>query len=326
LDTLVLLASTAVAASIVLIAAGLRTLTTAESGRISWRVQRSGRVALRPASTADVRRQEKRRSVLNSLERPIHSFGWSQAVREDLRRAEINLHVSEYILIRAVLAVTGAALVLVLFGLTVLSIAGAIAAPIVLWLLPPAFVARRVQRRQRMIDAQLDGALVSIASGIRAGFSFLQACQVATNQMQWPLRNEFEESLEETGLGVPIEDALTNMAQRVRSYELDIVVNAVMVHRAVGGNLADVLDSVAGTIRERRELRGHLMALTAQQRLSAFFVAGVPVFMAAFLSLTSWEFMKPLWTTTTGNVLLVIGIVLDVLGFLVMRRLTRIDF
>jgi tight adherence protein B len=99
-----------------------------------------------------------------------------------------------------------------------------------------------------------------------------------------------------------------------------------MVHRAVGGNLSEILSSVARTIRERRELRGHLMALTAQQRLSALFVAGVPVFMAVFLSLTSWQFMRPLWTTTTGNTLLGIGIILDMLGFLVMRRLTRIDF
>lgn len=326
MDTLVLLTSVSVAASIVLIAAGLRLVTMEETGRISLRVQRSGRVALRPATTADVRWQEKRRSLLNSLERPIHSFGWSQAVRDDLRRAEINLHVSEYVLVRFALATTSACVVLVLFSLAVLPIAAALAVFIVMWLLPATMVSRRVQRRQFMIDQQLDGALVSIAGGIRAGFSFLQSCQIAANQLQWPLRSEIEEALEETALGVSIEDALTNMAQRVRSYELDIVVNAVMVHRAVGGNLADILESVAATIRERRELRGHLMALTAQQRLSAVFVAGVPAFMAAFLSLTSWEFMEPLWTTTTGNVLLVIGVVLDILGFLVMRHLTRIDF
>jgi tight adherence protein B len=116
------------------------------------------------------------------------------------------------------------------------------------------------------------------------------------------------------------------MAERIESYEIDITVNAVLVQRQVGGSLAEILDNVAKTIRERRELRGHLMALTAQQRLSAYFVAGVPVMMAGFMSLVNWEFMKPLFTTTIGNILMVIGAVFDMVGFLVMRRLTRIDF
>jgi tight adherence protein B len=116
------------------------------------------------------------------------------------------------------------------------------------------------------------------------------------------------------------------MAERIESYEMDITVNAVLVQRQVGGSLAEILDNVSRTIRERRELRGHLLALTAQQRLSAYFVAGVPIFMAAFLSLISWQFMRPLYLTTVGNILLAIGLGLDMLGFLVMRRLTKIDF
>jgi tight adherence protein B len=98
------------------------------------------------------------------------------------------------------------------------------------------------------------------------------------------------------------------------------------VQRQVGGSLAEILDSLAGTIRERRELRGHLMALTAQQRLSAIFVAAVPVFMLGLLSLTSWQFMKPLFVTQVGNILIVFGLLMDMLGFLLMRKLTRIDY
>jgi len=132
--------------------------------------------------------------------------------------------------------------------------------------------------------------------------------------------------LEEVNVGASLDDALRNMAERIESYEVDITVNAVLVQRQVGGSLAEILDNVARTIRDRRELRGHIMALTAQQRLSAYFVAGVPIFMAGFLSLISWEFMKPLYLTTVGNILLAIGLTLDMVGFLVMRRLTRIDF
>ena len=140
------------------------------------------------------------------------------------------------------------------------------------------------------------------------------------------MKDEMRTMLEEVNVGASLDDALRNMAERIESYEVDITVNAVLVQRQVGGSLAEILDNVARTIRERRELRGHIMALTAQQRLSAYFVAGVPIFMAGFLSVISWEFMKPLYLTTVGNILLAIGLTLDMVGFLVMRRLTKIDF
>jgi tight adherence protein B len=218
----------------------------------------------------------------------------------------------------AIIALIGGfQLLFILFGL--------IAAAVAYWQFG-AFVRRRISRRRNAIDAQLDQALVSIAGSVRAGFSFLQACQLSVNQMQWPLKQEFEAMLEEVSVGASIDDALRNLSEKVESYEVDIAVNAVLVQRQVGGSLAEILDNVAHTIRERRELRGHLMALTAQQRLSAIFVASVPIGMAVLLSLTSWQFMKPLYLTLTGNVLLCVGIIMDILGFLVMRRMTRIDF
>jgi tight adherence protein B len=325
MDALILLTSAAVAASILLIGFGLKMVATEERGRISMRVQRSGRVGTRPAGTADVTWQTQR-GFFTSLEEPLHRFTWLQDVRDDLRRAGFTLHASEYFLFRFAAAVTAAVLVVLIFDFSLLSAIAAAITAVVIWQVPAFIVRRRIDRRQRLLEDQLHGALTSLASAIRAGFSFLQACQMTASQLQSPLRDELEEALEETRLGVTIEEALAGVAKRVRSYEVDIVVNAVMVHRSVGGNLAEVLDSIASTLRDRSELRGHLMALTAQQRLSGVFVAGVPVFMAVFLSLTSWDFMKPLWTTSTGNLLLAAGIILDVLGFLVMRRLTRIDF
>jgi tight adherence protein B len=132
--------------------------------------------------------------------------------------------------------------------------------------------------------------------------------------------------IEDVNVGASLDDALRGLSERVESYEMDITVNAVLVQRQVGGSLAEILDNLAKTIRERRELRGHLMALTAQQRLSAYFVAGVPILMLGLLSLTSWQFMKPLFVTFIGNILIAVAILMDLLGFLVMRRLTRIDF
>jgi tight adherence protein B len=176
------------------------------------------------------------------------------------------------------------------------------------------------------LENQLDGALLAIATSLRSGFSFIQACQLAAHQLEWPLKDEIEETLQDVALGASLEDGLRNLAQRVDSYEMSLTVNAVLVQRAVGGNLGDILENIAGTLRERRELKGHIMALTAQQRLSAYFVAGMPIFMAAFLSITTWDIMHTLFTTITGNILMGIGLVLDFVGFLVIRKLTHIDF
>jgi tight adherence protein B len=204
--------------------------------------------------------------------------------------------------------------------------AGAIAAGVFVWWLFGASVRHRIHRRQNAIEAYLDDALINISGSLRAGFSFPQACQMAVSQLQWPLNEELGAMIEEVNVGASLDDALRNLAQRVDSYEMDMTVNAVLVQRQVGGSLAEVLDNIARTIRERRELRGHIMALTAQQRLSAIFVAGIPVIMLCLLSITSWQFMKPLFVTFIGNILLVVGLTLDMLGFLLMRRLTRIDF
>jgi tight adherence protein B len=189
-----------------------------------------------------------------------------------------------------------------------------------------AWVRRRINRRREAIEAHLDETLTNLSGSLRAGFSFVQACQMAIPQLPWPLKDELQSLIEDINVGASLDDALRHLAERVGSYEMDITVNAVLVQRQVGGSLAEVLESIAATIRERRELQGHVMALTAESRLSAYLVAGVPVFMLGLLSLTSWQFMKPLFVTTIGNVLLAVGVVLDMLGFLVMRRLGRIDY
>jgi len=326
MDTLGVLATALAAVSVSLIGYGAWSLATAEKARVAWRVSRTGiGIRRRPESAADVRVQGRSRVVFAPVDRALSKFGWAERSRLELEKAEISLHLSEFILIRVGATALVFAVVWMIGGSFIFLLAGLGAAAVVWWQ-SGAYVRRRLNRRRQAIEAQLDRALVNLSGSLRAGFSFLQACQMSVNQLEWPLQGEMREMLEEVNVGASIDEALRNLANRIESYEVDIAVNAVLVQRQVGGSLAEILDNVAKTIRERRELRGHIMALTAQQRLSAIFVALVPVFMAVFLSLTSWQFMKPLYLTVTGNVLMAVGVVLDVLGFLVMRRLTKIDF
>jgi tight adherence protein B len=325
---MVLLASAVGAAAVILISVGVWSLATGERQRVAWRISRTG-IGMREQHTpADVRVRGRSNSVFQPVERALSRYTWAERARVDLQKAEIHLHVSEFIAIRVISTVAILAIGIfiafateqVLVGIATLFIA------LFVWVQIGSVVRRRIKRRQSAIEDHLDEALTNIAGSLRAGFSFPQACQMSLAQLQWPLKDEIQEMLEEVNVGASLDDALRHLAERIESYEVDITVNAVLVQRQVGGSLAEILDNVARTMRDRRELRGHLMSLTAQQRLSAYFVSGVPILMCGFLSLTSWDFMKPLFVTFIGNILLAIGLLMDVIGFLVMRRLTRIDF
>jgi tight adherence protein B len=327
MDTVVLLATVLGAAAVGLLTFGIFSMATAERDRVAMRVSRTG-IGVRhmQGPATDVRVHGRASNFFAPIDRALVRYGWAERSRLELDQADLALHVSEFVIMRAFGTLATFGIIALVGGFQLLFILfGFIAAAVAYWQFG-AFVRRRISRRRNAIDAQLDQALVSIAGSVRAGFSFLQACQLSVNQMQWPLKQEFEAMLEEVSVGASIDDALRNLSEKVESYEVDIAVNAVLVQRQVGGSLAEILDNVAHTIRERRELKGHLMALTAQQRLSAIFVASVPIGMAVLLSLTSWQFMKPLYLTLTGNILLSVGIIMDILGFLVMRRMTRIDF
>ena len=329
MDVTILLASLLAGAAVVLVSYGAWSLAATERQRVSWRVSRTG-VGIRPQGqhVADLRVQDRQHAVFTPVDRALAKYSWAEKARQQLDQAEINLYLSEFIAIRVVATAIVVAVPLafaVSEGLLLVGLGG-IAAGVFVWWQIGASVRRRINRRRDAIEAHLDETLVNLSGSLRAGFSFIQACQMAVSQLPWPLKDEFQELIEDINVGASLDDALRHLAERVGSYEMDIAVNAVLVQRQVGGSLAEVLDNIAATIRERRELHGHLMALTAQERLSAIFVASVPIFMLGLLSLTSWQFMKPLFVTTTGNILMAVGLFMDMVGFLVMRRLARIDY
>jgi len=327
MDTTILAASLLAGAAVVLLSYGVWSLSTVERQRVAWRVSRTG-IRAQPSRTHDVRLEDRSRAVFVPVDRVLSKYTWAQKASLQLQKAQINLYLSEFIALRVIATFLVVAVPLFIAfkeGELLIGLA-AIGAGFVVWWQIAAYVRNKIRRRQAATEEHLADALVNISGSLRAGFSFPQACQMAVPQLHWPLNEEIQEMLEEVNVGRSLDDALRTLAERVESYEMDITVNAVLVQRQVGGSLAEILDNLARTLRERKELRGHLMALTAQQRLSAYFVAGVPLLTLGFLCLTSWQFMKPLFVTFTGNILITIGVIMDLLGFLVMRRLTRIDF
>ena len=144
-------------------------------------------------------------------------------------------------------------------------------------------------------NKQLPDTITLIANALRAGSSFLQAIELVVRESRPPVSTEFGRVIREVNLGLPFEQALENMVRRVRSDDLELMATAISIQHQVGGNLAEILDSIAYTIRERVRIKGEIRTLTAQQRLSGYVVGFLPIALAGFLFIAAPNFMEPMF-------------------------------
>jgi tight adherence protein B len=192
-------------------------------------------------------------------------------------------------------------------------------------------VNRRKSKRLQSFNDHLADTITLIANALRAGASFLQAIELVVRETQPPVSTEFNRVIREVNLGLPFEQALANMVRRVRSDDLELMTTAISIQHQVGGNLAEILDSIAFTIRERIRIQGEIRVLTAQQRMSGYVVAGLPIGLIAILTLIAPGFMEPMFGDPTivgiplGVWMLLFGAVLMVIGFLAIRRIVDIE-
>jgi tight adherence protein B len=175
------------------------------------------------------------------------------------------------------------------------------------------------------MSEQLADVLAILASSLRAGHSFLQALDHVANEIKDPSATEFHRVVSEIRLGRPVDDAMIEMAERVGSEDMRWAVMAVNIQRQVGGNLAEVLDIVANTVRERAYVHRQVRVLSAEGRLSIMILAGLPFGVFFYLMLVSPEYVSVLFTTMFGRILLAVGGCLMAVGIFVMTRIVRID-
>jgi tight adherence protein B len=264
-------------------------------------------------------------SSIPALRRVLDTSSWADRAALDLEQAHIRLRVGEYLMLRGFLGI-------VLFALTVLSQRGGlvrfvvgIVLALVGFMLPAFYVRLRRRRRLHALDRQLVEGLTHVSNSIRAGLAMLQAIDAAAQRLSPPLTEEFSRLVADVRLGASLEDALTAMGSRVGSYDLDMVITAILIQRGSGGNLAEILDNVAETIRDRDRIRGEVRVLTTQQRFASWVLALWPAALGLIFYLLNPDIVSNLWTETPGIVLLVIAVVLQVLGFFTIRRLSAIE-
>jgi tight adherence protein B len=181
------------------------------------------------------------------------------------------------------------------------------------------------KKRLEKFEAQLPEAMQNISNGMKAGFTIVQGIENMVGEMQPPISQEFGLAMREYRLGAQLDDALVNLVRRVKSPDLRLVVTSVNITRRMGGNLPEMLEKISFTIRERRRIEGKNKALTAQGKLQGIVVGSLPIALGGAFYLLDPRMMSYMWNTGIGLVLLFIMGVMEVLGFLFIRKIINID-
>ncbi len=191
--------------------------------------------------------------------------------------------------------------------------------------LPRIVVNVTKSRRLGKFNDQLGDAINLIVNSLRAGFSMPIAMETVASNMPAPISEEFHRVVLEVGLGISLENALDNMLRRVPSQDLDLLVTAVSVQHEVGGNLAEILDTISSTIRERVRIQGEIKTLTAQGEFTGYLLSALPFILTVVISLMSREYMEPMFTTPCGWIMFGVAFIIIVLGFIIIRKIIRIE-
>lgn len=188
------------------------------------------------------------------------------------------------------------------------------------------FLKLYIKRRQKAFTNQLGDMLTMVANALRAGFSFMQAFELIAKEMDAPIGREVQKVVNEVNVGVTLETALENMQRRVQSSDFELIVTAVLIQRQVGGNLAQILDTISGTINERIRMRQEVLSLTAQGRLSGVVIALLPLGVAALLTFINPDYLKPLIEVDIGKYIIAAAIVSELIGMFLIQKIVDIKF
>jgi tight adherence protein B len=252
-------------------------------------------------------------------------FSWGQGLSRELARADLKLRVGEYI----------AVMVIVAFGVGFLAwFYGGKNIPVALigagvgFFLPRFYVGNQKNRRLLRFDQQLADMLNLMVNGLRAGYSTMQALEAVSKELPPPICDEFRRVVQEMQLGIPMERSLENLHRRIPSLDLDLVITAMNVQREVGGNLAEILDTISHTIRERVRIKGEIRVLTSQVMISGKFLAAMPIMLSFGLYFLNRPYMMNFFDPATrwlGIPALMLGAFMIFIGYLTMKKIADIQ-
>lgn len=286
--------------------------------------QRLGRYVEQEARAAK-KEMEKSTPVSDWMNARLERSKMGGGIARELARADIKLRTAEYVIVVILVGVVASALIWYIGGQSIIV---AIIGFIIGVMLPRIYVKRQQSKRLQNFNDQLADMLNLMVNGLRAGYSTMQAMEAVSREMPPPISDEFRRVVQEMQLGISMEIALENLLRRIPSDDLDLVVAAINVQREVGGNLAEVLDTISYTIRERVRIKGEVRVLTSQVVYSGRFLAMMPLIISAALWLLNRPYMMEFFnpeTRVVGLIALGIGVFMIAMGYFVMTRIAAID-
>ena len=256
-----------------------------------------------------------------ALDRALVRRGVGADLSTQLARADIKFTVGEFIAAMVILVIAASGLAYLLTRDIIIT-AGVF---LLAFFIPRMYIGLLRGRRLKAFDSQLGDTINLLVNSLRAGYSIMQAMEAVSREMGAPIATEFGRVVQEQQLGLSMEQSLDNMLRRIPSEDLDMMITAINVQREVGGNLAEVLDSISYTIRERVRIRGEIQALTAQSRWSGYMISLVPIVLAGVVYVINPSFMSLLFTERCGWIMLGVAVVGIVVGYIVISKIVNID-
>lgn len=291
----------------------------------------SAQASAQGASLTDLMAQSVALARINKV---VEQRDFGANLARDIARADLQLRPGEYVFLWGA-SIVGVPILFLLVGTvfsTLRSPLALLVGAVIGFFLPRIWLGRRQSSRLNAFNKQLPDTITLIANALRAGSSFLQAIEMVVREAQPPISLEFARVVREVNLGLAFDTALENMVRRVKSDDLELMATAITIQHQVGGNLAEILDSIAFTIRERVRIKGEIRTLTAQQRMSGYVVGLLPIGLMAALSIIDPTFMSPMFENPPaflglplGMVLLSLGAFSMFVGFMLIRRIVAIE-
>ena len=260
-------------------------------------------------------------STIPIFHRTLIRFEIFTKLQDILRQADMKVTVYRFI----IYSMTAGFVV----GLLTFFISGSMMAmliiTVVVMVAPLMYVLNKRQRRFRAFLEQLPDALELMVRSLQAGHSFSSALQMVATEMPEPIAREFGKTYEEQNLGLNIKAALENLVERVPILDLKLCVTAVLIQREIGGNLSEVLRNISHTIRERFRIEGEIRVKSAQARLSGYIVSALPFFLFFWINLVNPSYMKSLYDHPNGVYILTAGVIMQIVGWLIIRKIVNIQ-
>jgi tight adherence protein B len=315
----------AAGAAIAFIIFGITVSRHGASDDLEERLERYGRRDRARVTQGDGPTRRAPGRLAQAVEQAVSEKSFSGNVRTELARANLRLTVGEWLIVRAGATILGFGLGVLLGSATNgLSVLVGLIGAVIGFFAPVIYLKMRIRSRVKAFVNQLGDTISLMSNSLRAGYSLLQTMEMVSRESPPPISDEFRRVVHEVGLGINTQEAMAHLLRRIPSDDLDLLISAINIQHEVGGNLAQILDVIGHTIRERVRIKGEINVLTAQQSISGYVITALPVVLGLALFLISPDYISKMFVFPWICLPIGSGIMI-VAGFFVMKKITAIE-